>query len=332
MTGPGKILVIQLRRIGDVILTTPALAALKKRYPAAAIDFLTEPPGSEALEGNPHLHDIVVYKSSGLFGAVSWIRRIRAVGYDWVIDYMGNPRSALITAFSRASVRAGPARAAHRWAYNHPLPQPETLCYVGLEKMLVLKSLGVTAQGTDFMPKVYLSPPPLGGRNLIGLVPASRKITRRWPAQSYARLGRLLRDKYGCEIVVFWGPGEKSLAAEVAALIGSGARPSPETPGLKDVSKLMSECRLIVTNCNGPKHLAVAMGIPTLTIHGSSDPGSWNPPHPRHASVRFDELFCIGCGLNRCPYELQCMTQLEPERVFAAAAALLDKTTAEVKP
>jgi ADP-heptose:LPS heptosyltransferase len=85
----------------------------------------------------------------------------------------------------------------------------------------------------------------------------------------------------------------------------------------------MLPCRLVVTNCNGPKHIAVALGVPTVTIHGSSDPVSWNPPHPKHLVARLDNLFCIGCGLNRCPYHLECMTQLKPETVLETAAKLL---------
>jgi ADP-heptose:LPS heptosyltransferase len=321
---PRSILVIQLRRIGDIVLTTPALAALKKRYPEAAIDVLAEAPGAEVLTGNPYLREVHVYDAKGLGGALDWILKIRRLGYDWVIDYMGNPRSALISFLSGAAVKAGPAHVAHRWAYNHPLIQSSTPHYGGLEKILVLKSLGVPSEGADFMPALHLlgrpSQPP---GNRIGLVPASRRITRCYPASSYARLGKLLRQSYSCEILVFWGPGERTLAEEVVRDIGDGAEISPETKSLAEAAKLMLGCRLIVTNCNGPKHMAVALGVATLTIHASSDPISWNPPHPRHQIVRLEELFCIGCGLNCCPYQLECVNELKPERVFEAAARLL---------
>lgn len=322
MKAPRSILVIQLRRIGDVILTTPAVAALKARYPNAAIDFLVEPPGAEALAGNPHIRSVLVYNPMGLAETLAWIGRVRRQGYDWVIDYLGNPRSALLAFFSRAAVRAGPAHAAHRWAYDHPLVQSKTTHYAALEKIRVLSALGVDAEGADFMPRVYFSSPAQAG-DVVGLVPASRKVTRRWPAASYAALGRLLRQKRGAELLVFWGPGEKDLAEEVARGIGEGATVTEKTRTLRDAAELMLRCRLIITNCSGPKHLAVALGIPTVTVHASSDPASWNPPHPRHVVVRRDELPCIGCRLNFCPYDLECM-QLSPERVFEAASTLLE--------
>lgn len=320
---PRSILVIQLRRIGDVLLTTPALAALKDRYPCASIDFLVEPPSHEVLEGNPHLREIIIYRARGWLGAALWLWKIKRKRYEWVIDYMGNPRSAILTACSGAALRAGPAHAGHRWAYNRPLLQSSTTQYGGLEKILVLRELGVDAPSPTCLPRVYFNSEEAPPKNRIGLVPASRRGTRRWPAASYARLGRMLRDKYQCEINVFWGPKEKKLAEEVAAGIGEGATITTETKTLKEAAGLMARCRLIITNCNGPKHLAVALGVPTLTIHGSSDPLSWNPPHPRHQVVREEELMCIGCGLNDCPYRLECLKGLAPEKVFAAARRLL---------
>ncbi len=323
MTDPKSILVIQLRRIGDVILATPAVAALKKRYPQAGIDFLVEAPGAEVLEGNPHIRRVLTYDAQGVFGTISWINKIRSLRYDWVIDYLGTPRSAFVTAGSGAAVKAGPAHVSHRWAYNHRLVQSTTTHYGALEKIRVLKDLGISAEGAEFMPKLYMAARPSNPSNVIGLVPASRKITRRWPAGSYAELGKQLRRRYGCDLLVFWGPGEKDLADEVVSKIGDGAKASPKTNTLREAAELMAPCRLIVTNCNGPKHMAVALGVPTVTIHGSSDPVSWNPSNSKHLVVRLDDLFCIGCGLNRCPYKLECMTQLSPERVLAAAERLL---------
>lgn len=320
------ILIIQLRRIGDVILTTPAVAAIKKRYPAASIDFLVEKPGAEILAGNPHIRKIHVYDASHWAQAAAEIKRIRALRYDWVIDYMGNPRTALLSALSGAAIKAGPAHVFHRWSYNTLLRQSETACYAGLEKIKVLAPLGVPSDNADFLPAIYLDSKPQPEARLIAFAPASRRATRRWPAASYARLGRLLRREYGCDILIFWGPGERELAEEIVRGIGPSAKITPETKTLGSAASLMARCRLLITNCNGPKHIAVALGVPTVTIHGSSDPISWNPPHPNHLVARLDNLFCIACGLNRCPYHLECMTQLSAERVMALAAILLGKT------
>lgn len=281
------------------------------------------------MEGNPHIRRVLVYDARGPLGSLSWIRRIRAARYDWIVDFLGTPRSAILTAGSGAAVKAGPAHVSHRWAYNHPLVQSETTHYGALEKIRVLAQLGVPSEGADFMPKLYFFDKEIAAKNMVGLVPASRRITRQWPPESFVQLGKLLHAR-GCGVLVFWGPGERRLAQTVAHGIGEGASAAPETKTLKEAAALMAQCRLVVTNCNGPKHIAVALGVPTVTIHGSSDPVSWNPPDSRHLAVRLDNLFCIGCGLNRCPYHLECMTGLSPERVFEASSSLLGRTAEPV--
>jgi ADP-heptose:LPS heptosyltransferase len=325
---PERILVVQLRRLGDVILTTPALSALKKKYPDAKLDFLVEAPGAEAVAGHPAIDEILVYDAKGALGALRWAWKIRARRYDWVIDFLANPRTALLTALSKAKVRAGPAHVRRPGAYNHKMIQSPKTCYAALEKVRWLSGLGVTPADAPALPQLFLAKRPSEIANVVGLVPPSRRITRAWPAASYARLGRLLRDKHGCELKVFWGPGEKALADEVVRGIGAGASAIPETRTIAELAGQLAACRVVVSNCAGPKHVAVALGVPTVTIHGSSDPAAWTPVHPEHRFVRLEELSCIGCGLNECPYHLECMRQLPPERVLPAVEELLARAKA----
>ncbi len=323
---PQSILVIQLRRLGDVILTTPALEALKKKFPDAKLDFLVEAPGAEAVAGHPAIDEVLVYDADGIAGALSWALKIRARKYDWVVDFLSNPRTALITALSGAAVKAGPAHTARRWAYNVKMIQSPQACYAALEKVRWLSALGVVPEDAPELPRLFLARRPDNLENIVGLVPPSRKETRRWPAPSYARLGRLLRDKYGCRLKVFWGPGEKDLADEVVRGIGEGAFAIPETRSITELARELATCRVVVGNCAGPKHVALASGVPTVTIHGSSDPASWTPIHPEHRFVRLDELPCIGCRSNSCPYNIECMRQLPAERVLPAVEQLLALT------
>ncbi len=328
-TPPSRILVVQLRRLGDVILAEPALEALKKRWPQARLDLLVEAPGAEALAGNPALEEVLVYDARTPLQALSWARRVRARRYDWVIDFLANPRTALLTALSGARVKAGPAHVRRRWAYNLLMLQSPQACYGALEKVRWLRDLGVTPADAPELPRLFLAERPASPANVVGLVPPSRKETRRWPADKWIRLGRLLREKHGCGLKVFWGPGEKALAEEVARGIGAGAAIIPETRGIKDLAAELAACRVVVSNCAGPKHVAVGLGVPTVTVHGSSDPASWTPVHPDHRFVRLEELECIGCRSNECPYHLECLRQLPAERVLPAVEELLARAEAK---
>jgi ADP-heptose:LPS heptosyltransferase len=325
---PKSILVVQLRRLGDVILTTPALSALKKRHPNAKLDFLVEEPGAEAVAGHPAIDEILVYDAKGALGALSWALKIRARRYDWVVDFLANPRTALLTALSGAAVKAGPAHVRRSWAYNRKMIQSPKACYAALEKVRWLAALGVTPEDAPALPQLYVAKRPETIENVVGLVPPSRQVTRRWPAESWSRLGRLLRDKHGCRLKVFWGPGEKALADEVVRGIGAGAEAIPETRTIAELARELAACRVVVSNCAGPKHVALALGVPTVTIHGSSDPASWTPVHPDHRFVRLEELDCIGCRSNTCPYDLECLKQLPAERVLPAVEELLARAGA----
>ncbi len=340
---PRRLLVVMLRRIGDVLLSMPAIRALRRLFPDSEIDFLVEPPAHQLLQGMPELSRVLVYRK-GLFGTPAWLWKIRSRRYDWVIDYMGTPRSAILTWASGAAVKAGPRHVSHRWAYSHPLEQSGSPFYSAREKIRVLRSLGLGPDENDFRLSLTTDADsedfaldalnrmrvPQGA--LVGIAPASRRETRRWPAASYAALGRLLRDRLGASLLVFWGPGEKALAREIRDGIGEGAFLAPETESLRSLASLIGRCRLLITNCNGPKHIAVARDIPTLTVHGSSDPTLWNPPgNPRHPFVRLESLDCIGCQRNKCPYALECLRELKPEEVYTAAERLLKAQPAAPK-
>jgi ADP-heptose:LPS heptosyltransferase len=208
------------------------------------------------------------------------------------------------------------------------MTQSPTACYAALEKVRWLSALGISPADAPALPRLMLAKRPAKIENVVGLVPPSRKVTRRWPAASFIRLGRLLREKHGCALKVFWGPGEKELAEEVARGIGEGATLIPETRSIGELARELAACRVVVGNCAGPKHVALALGVPTVTIHGSSDPASWTPVHPDHRFVRLEELHCIGCRSNTCPYELECMKDLPAERVLPAVEQLLGRVPA----
>ena len=90
----------------------------------------------------------------------------------------------------------------------------------------------------------------------------------------------------------------------------------PET-SLRQMAALLARCRMVITNDNGPMHLAVAVDTPTVTMYGPTDPAAWNPGSGRHRVLQAAGLSCLGCNLNECPFGHECMTQITPEKVIA---------------
>jgi len=339
MHAPGSILVIQLRRLGDVLMATPALEALRRAFPNARIDFLVEPPGDQLLEGNPCLTEALRYDPNRPW---SEVLRIRSRRYDWVVDFLGNPRSALITALSGAAVRAGPGHVFHRWAYTVRFPRPPSDRYVASVKVEALTAV----LGVPPPPRVqtYLNVPEALRRQardrlrsvgvsdqdrVLALLPFSRRATRRWPRQHAAEFLRLFHRALPWKSVVFWGPGELEDARWIVSHAAPDCLLSPSTE-LRELAALLAHCDFAVCCDNGPKHVAAAMGVPTLTLHGSSNPGAWNPPDPvRHPHLRREELFCIGCNLQQCPFRVECMNGLDPGRVLERVLAALETLGAQ---
>ncbi len=336
---PGKILIIQLRQIGDVLLTTPVAEVLRANFPEARIDFLTQPPCDQALAGNPHIDRVLAYDRRRPLGMLLDVRR---AGYDLVIDFMSNPRSALLTFASGAAVKAGPDYTASAWAYNrkftllpgrhdyNPFLKIDLAAQLGLERVFYPYPKLYPSASDEAWAGAAMAGLGLTKENTIALAPASRRETRRWPAEHYARLGAMAAE-LGLNVLVLWGPGEKALADEVASASGSPAvRTAPETSTLGRLSSLLRRTSILVSNCSGTKHVAQASGVPTLGVYGSSRPGSWTPPDdPLHQTVRNESLHCIGCGSNDCP-DAVCLKKLSPETVFAKLVRMLPLTRQKV--
>jgi lipopolysaccharide heptosyltransferase II len=324
---PDKILVIQLRRIGDVILTTPAVKAIRKTFPNAVIDFLVEPPCHEVLQGNPYINEILIYDKNS---PLTWIKKIQKRNYDTVIDFLGNPRSAIITLLSKAKVRAGSARVFFNFAYNRFFQKVQTPMYAAREKVRMLSVIGVketkeilpeislsnkNEEWADNVLKEYFSNDPKKPK--IAFAPGARRITRRWPEEHYARLAKLIEEKFQTNPVILWGPGEKGLAQQIVDLSDTTAILGPKTETLKQLAAFLSKCDMLICNSNGASHIATAVNCPTLIVYGSSKKIAWTPDSSaRFQGIQNSSLSCVPCESNKCSRNIECLNKLSPQTVL----------------
>ena len=165
---------------------------------------------------------------------------------------------------------------------------------------------------------------------LVGLFPGSNATARRWPVERFSAVARTLLHR-GVPVVVLGGAGERALTAAAA----SGAPGAVDLGGetdLRGLAAILSLCNLVVTNDTGPMHLAGAVGVPTVTLWGPSDPGEVAPPGPRHLCVTGAALRCKPCLKNACPRsgvgtvlpraEEECMRLIEVDQVVSAIDGL----------
>ena len=329
-----KLLVIKLRAVGDVILSTAALPNLRAAFPDATIDFLVERSCREVIEGNDRIDHVIVFSKTGMNGA-RILLDLRRAGYDMVIDLFGNPRSALMTFASRARYRVGYDFRGRSYAYNI-LVEPRGAEVHNVEFNLdALRRIGVpVTTKSPYFPLAeadrefaLLEAGKLGltGRLVIGFNPGTNRPTERWPAEKFAELGALLAGRHDARICVFWGPGEKPLAEASAGRIGEAAVVAPPT-SLKQLGAMFERCSLVVSNDTGPMHIAAALGIPTVGIFGPVNPLLQGPYGENARYARKEELSCLGCNYDAtCPIGNPCMTELNAEKVFGVVEELIDR-------
>ncbi|MCH5277073.1 MAG: glycosyltransferase family 9 protein [Desulfovibrionaceae bacterium] len=334
---PRRILVCQQRQIGDALLVTPALELLKRRFPQAGLHLFTEAKCEPLLRGNPHIDRFVLLNKRqlrGLWAQMAWYRRVAAAGYDLVVDFQQLPRCRMLTRFSRAGVRLSFPAPWHRFGlYTHTVrPEPG---YAAAAKVSLLAPLGIAWRGER--PRIYLTDDErararallaaLGlreGQRLVSVDPTHRRASKRWPAARYAGLlDRLGEARPDLRFLLLRGPGEDD---EVRALRAACARPQhillPDgAPDLRLSAACMAEAALHLGNCSAPRHMAVALNVPSLVIPGASGP-EWTYPDPRHVELR-PGLPCAPCSRAACP-QPRCLTLVSVDEAAEAALRLLD--------
>lgn len=333
---PRRILLIRLRALGDVLLTTPAIRAMRRAYPDAHLAMMVRKNVAGAVEGNPNLDEVVVcdpwYGESWawtrkLAEFLRLVRHLKRRRFDLVVDLFGNPRSAWLTWLSGAPYRLGYDVRGRRFAYNlrktRFLQEGERRREVDVH-LDMIRVLGVEAGdkrleiqiGEPHRRKVraFLEDRGIGGgRDLATLAPAAKWQAKRWKPAYYARLAALL-TREGASVVVLWGPGERDLAERVASEAGSGVSVAPPTD-LKDLAALVEASSCLIGTDSGVTHMAEAVGTPSVVLYGPTDPRVWHPEDAeRHVALYLDGLDCLFCNRKTCETH-ECMENLTPERV-----------------
>lgn len=328
-----QILVIKLRAIGDVLLSTIVTKNLRLGFPHARIDYLTEPPSADVLKGNPFLNETVVFDKSAMSGA-DLIRLVRRRRYDLVIDLFGNPRTALVTRLSGAKYRVGYRFRNRTYAYNIVVEPRGGIVHNTQFNLDALEAINVDIHdrnlyfqfddGDAAYVDAFLRQAHLEDKLLVCLNPGGGWYTKRWGLDRFAMLGDRLAVELNAHIVLSWGPGQLPDVEHIQSLMKSRAFIPPATT-LKQLGALLKRCMFVVTNDSGPMHIAAALHVPVLGIYGPTNPTLQGPYGMQHVVVQKTGLECLGCNLTECPIGHPCMLDLPVDAVMQGVDELLKK-------
>ncbi|MFH0947970.1 MAG: glycosyltransferase family 9 protein [Elusimicrobiota bacterium] len=286
-----KILIIVLRAVGDVLLTTPLIRALKKSNPTNEIYFLTGNSAKKILKYNPYLSGIISCDKDTL-------EKIRTQKFDTVIDFMHSAISGYWTLFSGAKKRIAFYRPWGFWCYNI-MPRYVDKGYTVYDRLQILDAIGIKDDGMEmdlifsdenekkvleFFDKNKISKQDF----LVTFDITNRRVYRQWQKGKFSQLADLLAEKYNAKIIFLWGPGELDYVQSAMSLCKK-QHILCDNFDLLELTALIKNCRLHIGTSSAPGRIAVSQKTPTFIIYGMKNNAcGWQSPESIHGYIQGD--------------------------------------------
>lgn len=334
-----NILVIAVKRVGELLVTTPMIRALKKSFPNSKVYVVCDDNFADVLRRNPYIDSLeLLYPNTKPRQVLKMARYLRKQDISVAIDVLANPRSAFLTRASGASIRIGPEKRVRKLAYTHYLEaSPDATPYVADLRINAARLIAATSDGVDL--DFFTSPDgeaqaiQLLAENqiapqdtYIAFAPISLRDYKRWPFQYFAQVADTLRDQYNLPIVLVAGPGESPQLEQMQREMESPPDALIECQSLDVLGSLLKLSELVIANDIGIKHLAVAVKTKTVAIFGYGDRLQWDPNDQNHISLSA-AVSCRKPNCYRtCKFQYRCLSMVKPEEVIASAKSLLDNT------
>ena len=286
-----RILIIRLAPLGETVLTTPVIRALRQHFQEAHIAYMVAPTREDLVSANPYLNEIITYQAS----VPKFIYQIARRKFQMAVVLQPTFRLVLHTFLARIPFRVGfetnaGGKKLLSLAVRNNTAQHETQRYLD-----VVRTLGVEVGNDE--PEVFVNSANIAwandflenqkindGKPIIGLNPGAATAYRRWHAANFAVLGDRLHEVYEAHILITTGPREDKLAEQVVAQMAYSPVIVNQVT-LMQLAALLQRCDLYISNDTGPMHLSTAVQTPTIALFGASNLIQWAPPWDRHAVV-----------------------------------------------
>ncbi len=360
MSTPQKILIVQPSWVGDAVMATPTLRAIRQLYPTAHISYLMKRYVKQMYTGMPWADRLITYrtgktKSKQGKGMFDLAARLRTGKFDTAILLPNSFKTALLCKMAGIPRVVGYERDGRGFLLTDKLlpirdkgkfiPSPIVKYYLGLAhylgapankdlKMQLFVTEPEKREAQELLVRCGLEadidrPGALGKPPLIVLNPGAQYgAAKCWRAEYFAELADKFMDDLGAQVLISASPKERTIVENIKRYMRHApidlSNKGLTLGALKDVVR---RCDLMVTNDTGPRHIAAAFEVPVVTIFG--------PTHPEWTEIYFEKerkvqvkVFCGPCQKKVCPLDHRCMTRITPAMVYEQSIDLLKRAPA----
>ena len=332
-----RFLIIRLSSIGDIILTTPLVRALRKAYPNSLIDYLVKEEFLDLLQNNPHIDNVYTFNPrNGLKEILRWRKKIKSNEYTSILDLHRSIRSILMTIWL-GRVELG--------KLNKNLFKRIVLVKLGIN--LYKSIVPVTQRYFDAAKRLDLVDDGLGtelfhdgkiptkirnsleNKNIIIMAPGAGYFTKRWLPEYFAKLADKLIDKYNAEVYLIGSSADRKICSEIRKSMNNYVHDLSGNFSILETSAIIDASDALITNDTGMMHVAVSQKKPVLAFFGSTtEELGFFPYGQKYKVLENKDLNCRPCshvGRDKCPKRhFKCMKEISPELAYNSIINLME--------
>jgi heptosyltransferase-3 len=333
---PERLLVIKLKQPGDVLVSTPVIAALKSAWPGCRLTYLVPKGTEEMISGHPGLDGLMVVdrRDRSWREALRLASDLRRGRFDVVLELSGGDRGAICAWLTGARDRLGFEHPKLPWwqrqgCFTRLLPRPPVKMHMVDQNLEAVRALGVTPVNprleffwdAEVERRIVdrLAACGLAGRAFVVMHPGAGWRFKCWTPTGYARVIEFFQQDWGLPVILTGtrAPHEQELLAEIQRACRAVPIDLTGRLSLKELGALIARARLFFGMDSAPMHLAAAVNTPAVALFGPSGVFNWGPWGAGHLVIKQD-WECLPCGRDGCQGSKisRCLTELPPQEVL----------------
>lgn len=336
---PGRIVIVEVNWIGDILFSTPFIRAVREAHPDAHIACLIHPRCREMLASNPRVDELIIYDEEGahrgIGGKAKLVRELRKRRFDTAFILHRSFTKALLIYLAGIPERIGYATKRRGPVLTKAVEAPAD----GLHKveyfLRVAETAGIPVRSRSYeffvmdadrkrVEGLLAAGGVAGGERIVVINPGGNWDKKRWPEENFARLADRLVERFGVKIVITGAEKDAALAGDIGARMSAGAFIVAGRTTLRELGALMEKASLVVANDTGPMHMAVAMGAKVVALFGPTSPAITGPYGGGSYQVLRKKISCdVPCYDLACS-DHSCMEAITVDDVMEAAGKALE--------